>query len=54
MTVSSGPATIGEKELIRDWPNEEGLILGTTKRDSDPASLEPEEADLTAVSGNFK
>ena len=46
-------ATIGEKELKRDWPNEEGLILGTTKRSDEPASLEP-EVDLTAVSGNFR
>ena len=50
--VANGPATIGEKELNPDWPVEEGLIAGTTKQKSDPASLEAEE-DLTFASGNF-
>ena len=50
MTITVGdPATIGEKELRNDWPNEEGIIAGTTKRDDEPASLEAEEVLITST-----
>lgn len=45
MTVSSGFKGIGEKELKTDWPHEEGLELGTTKRSEEPF-LEAEEENL--------
>jgi len=43
MTVKSEAVTAGEKELRRDWPNVEGLILGTTKQEGTSGVLEPEE-----------
>ncbi len=46
MTVTSDAVTAGQKEIKTDWPIEEGLILGTTKRSTEPASLVP-ELDLT-------
>jgi len=42
-------ATIGEKEVRNDWPVEEGLTLGTTKRDSDSSSLEAETDLITST-----
>jgi len=42
-------ATIGEKELIRDWPITEGLILGTTKRSAESESLEAETDLITST-----
>jgi len=45
-------ATIGEKEINKNWPVEEGIIAGTTKQKIESPSLKP-EVNLTAVSGNF-
>jgi hypothetical protein len=38
-------ATVGQKEISREWPNEEGLIAETTKQ-TQITNLIPEE-DLT-------
>ena len=48
--VVSNSATAGEKELRKDWPVEEGLEAGTTKRSSAPASLEAQEEKLMGES----
>lgn len=32
-------ATIGEKELKRSWPNEKGLIAGTTRTEGRTMNL---------------
>ena len=34
-------ATIGEKELRRNWPHESGLIAGTTKQEGRQTNLIP-------------
>jgi hypothetical protein len=39
-------ATIREKEIITDWPIEEGLILGTTKIDGREINLIPETSSV--------
>ena len=39
--------TIGEKELSKKYPVEEGIIAGTTKEKSEPHSLKPSEEKLT-------
>ena len=39
MTVKSDPAVDGDKELKKDWPITEGLILGTTKIDGRQTNL---------------
>ena len=45
MAVTSGPGTRGTRHVATDYPNEEGLVLGTTKRSQDPALI-PEEESL--------
>jgi len=47
MVVRSDKATLGDKELRDDWPVDEGLEAGTTKRSAESASLKPQEEDLT-------
>ena len=39
MTVKSDLAHDGDKELKKDWPITEGLILGTTKIDGRQTNL---------------
>ena len=39
MTVKSDLAFDGDKELKKDWPITEGLILGTTKIDERQTNL---------------
>ena len=47
MTVSTGTGGVGTRHINTDWPVDEGLELGTTKRDeSDPGYLIPEEKSL--------
>ena len=50
MVVTSGPATLGEKEISKEWPIVEGLTAGTTKL-KDDYILRPTEADLTTDEG---
>lgn len=46
MVVVSDEAGVKQKEILTDWPFEEGLILGTTKLKDD--SLLVAEHDLTS------
>ncbi len=47
MTITVGDAaTIGEKELRRDYPHEEGLIAGTTKQEGKEMNLVAEESSI--------
>lgn len=48
--VEVGTATNRQKEIITDWPHEEGLILGTTKIDGKEMNLVPEEESLVLPS----
>ena len=34
--VEVGTGTVGTRFIETDWPNEEGLIAGTTKQTEDP------------------
>ena len=34
--VEVGTGGIGTRFINKDWPNEEGLIAGTTKQEDDP------------------
>lgn len=34
--VFVGTGEVGSKYITTDWPNEEGLIAGTTKQTDDP------------------
>lgn len=45
-TVSSGPATAGEKELKTDWPEDTGLEVGTTKQEGREINLVPEKSTI--------
>ncbi len=38
--VSSDFVTVGQKELLRDWPVVEGLEFGTTKQEGTRPNLE--------------
>ena len=39
-------ATIGEKEIKTDWPNEDGLIAKTTKQTGRQTNLVPIQGSL--------
>ena len=41
--------TRGEKELRTDWPFEEGLTAGTTKRYADSPYLEAESSNVLST-----
>ena len=41
-TVAEGPGTLGTRIVNTNYPIEEGLELGTTRRKTESASLEPE------------
>ena len=45
MVVSSSAVTFGQKELLRNWPDTEGLALGTTKIEGKTTNLVPEGKD---------
>jgi len=47
MVVEVATGTIGTRAVSQNYPNTEGLILGTTKRSNESASLIPQEANLT-------
>ena len=42
MVVSEGPGGIGTRIVSKEYPNTEGLELGTTKQRAASPSLEPE------------
>ena len=45
MAVTSGPGTRGTRHVATNYPNEEGLSLGTNKLPRDPV-LRAEEGSL--------